>query len=170
MDEAAPAGGAVPGHGSPAGSRSGSEALARATLALQEESEPGWSDVADRVTDRLRGVSRPGRPLLVREDDAGVVRVDQRVVVDATRRALAEVPACRPVGVTVHTEAGVATSVRVQVWAGYGVDVRQVAAAVRAATVSVLTDVLGVTLPVDVDVVDVEVTRPYRGDRARVPW
>ncbi len=158
----------------------GPSALQRATVALQGEPAPGWSDVADRVTRRVRALSRPGRPLTVRDDDAGVVRVDQRVLVDAVRRALARVRDCRPVGVAVGTGAavtgavavagaagagvatagaagaGVATSVRVEVWVRYGADVREVAAQARVAVTSATADVLGTALPVDVAVVDVE--------------
>lgn len=103
----------------------------------------------------------------MRDDDSGVVRVDQRVVVDAVRRALSRVRDCRPVGVAVGTGgavagaagaagAGVASSVRVEVWVRYGADVREVAAQARVAVADVTADVLGMTLPVDVAVVDVE--------------
>ncbi len=134
----------------------GEGALARATRAMQAEPEPGWPDLAERVSRRLRTVSRPGRPLTLQVGDAGTLRVDQRVVVDTVRRAVAQVPGCRPVGVDVRAQEQQVTSLRLQVWAGYGRDVRAVAAAARAAAVDSLQDVLARRVPVDVDVVDVE--------------
>ncbi|MGJ7440740.1 hypothetical protein [Aquipuribacter sp. MA13-13] len=135
----------------------GTSALARATRALQDEPEPGWPDLAERVSRRLRSVSRPGRPLVVQVGDAGTLRVDQRVLVDTVRRAVARVPGCRPVGVDVRSQEQEVTSLRVQVWARYGSDVRAVATDARAVAVGSLQDVLARPVPVDVDVVDVDV-------------
>lgn len=135
----------------------GEGVLARATRAMQDEPEPGWPDLAERVSRRLRTVSRPGRPLTVQVDDAGTLRVDQRVLVDVVRRAVAGVPGCRPVGVEVRALEQQVTSLRLQVWAGYGLDVRAVADDARTAAVGSLRDVLVGRVPVDVDVVDVDV-------------
>jgi hypothetical protein len=136
--------------------QAGADALARATRALQDEPEPGWGEVADRLRDRLRSVSRPGRPLVLRDDDAGVLRVDERVVVDAVRRALVALPGCRPVGVDVVADDGLVARVGIQVWVDYGLDVRRVAESARAVAADVVLAVLGHACPVDVDVVDVE--------------
>ncbi|WP_380169233.1 hypothetical protein [Jannaschia sp. R86511] len=134
----------------------GADALARATRALQGEPEPGWPDLADRVTRRLRTVSRPGRPLTMATSDAGTLRVDQRVVVDLVRRAVTAVPACRPLDVAVAVEDQAVSSLRVQVAARYGAPVPAVAAAAREATAASLVELLGRRCPVDVDVVDVD--------------
>jgi uncharacterized alkaline shock family protein YloU len=134
----------------------GGSTLTMATRALQDQPEPGWPEIADRLGRRLRSVSRPGRPLTVHRDGAASLRVDRRVVVDAVRRAIDPVPACRPVAVTVATEQDRVSSVQVEVWARYGSDVHQVAAAARAAVAAVLIGVLGAPCPVHVAVVDVE--------------
>ena len=133
----------------------GPDALARATRALREAPEPGWGDVADRVRTRLRTVSRPGRPLTVREDRAGVVQVDTRVVVDAVRRAVASLPGTRPVAVAVVAAGTRAVSVRIEVAVRFGCDVHAAADAVRDRTREVLQTLLGAPRPVDVTVVDV---------------
>ncbi|MFC3689817.1 hypothetical protein [Aquipuribacter hungaricus] len=139
----------------PGASPTGGETLARATQELRDLPEPGWVEVADRLRSRLRSVSRPGRPLTVGEDEAGRLQVDTRVVVDAVRRAVAALPGTRPTGVAVVADGTSARSVEVDVELVYGGDVRAAAETVRAATVDVLQDLLGVTLPVDVEVVDV---------------
>ena len=133
----------------------GSDALDRATRALREAPEPGWGDVADRLRTRLRTVSRPGRPLTVREDRAGVVQVDTRVVVDAVRRAVASLPGTRPVAVVVVAAGTRATSVRVDVAVRFGADAHAAADAVRDRTREVLQTLLDAPRPVDVTVVDV---------------
>ena len=135
----------------------GSDALARATRALREAPEPGWGDVAHRLRTRLRTVSRPGRPLTVREDRAGVVQVDTRVVVDAVRRAVAPLPSTRPVAVVVVAAGTRAMSVRVDVAVRFGSDAHAAADAVRDRTRGVLQTLLGGPRPVDVMVVDVTV-------------
>ena len=138
----------------------GPDALARATRALQEQDEPGWSEVSDRVRRRLRTVSRPGRPLMVHDSGAGTIRVDERVVVDTVRRAVAQVPGCRPVAVAAHADVQVLASLRLAVWASYGTDVRAVAAAARGAAAGAVVEVLGRGCPVDVAVVDIDPARP----------
>lgn len=143
----------------------GAATMARALRALQEQhatepDERGWAEVAGRLGSRLSQVSRPGRPLLVREDGAGAVRVDQRVLVDAVRRAVRTVPGARPVGVQVEAVDAVVQGVGVEVWVRYGVDARSTATAVREVTAAVLVDVLDVECPVDVAVVDLEVDTP----------
>ena len=135
----------------------GPDALARATRALREAPEPGWGDVADRVRTRLRTVSRPGRPLTVREDRAGVVQVDTRVVVDAVRRAVTSLPGTRPVAVDVVAAGTRAVSVRIEVAVRFGSDVHAAADAVRDRTREVVKTLLGAPRPVDVMVVDVMV-------------
>lgn len=139
------------------GSTDASDALARATRALQGEDEPGWPHLAERVSRRLRTVSRPGRSLTVQVGEAGTLRVDQRVVVDTVRRAVSQVPGCRPVDVTVLADEQVVTALRVHVWVTYGTDVVSVAAVARAAAAGSLEEVLGRLCPVDVDVVGVDV-------------
>jgi len=133
----------------------GADALTRATRALREAPEPGWGDVADRLRTRLRTLSRPGRPLTVREDEAGVVQVDTRVVVDAVRRAVGALPGTRPVAVVVAAEGTRAVSARVDVAIRFGTDAHASADAVRERTREVLRTVLGVAHPVDVTVADV---------------
>gem|GEM_PF-4895174 len=133
-----------------------SDALARATRALQDEPEPGWPHVMQRVSRSLRQVSRPGRPLLVGDSADGMLSVDERVVVDVVRRRVDRVPGCRPVGVDVGATDQVVTSLRLEVWVRYGEDVVAVAAAARSAAAGSLAEVLGHECPVDVVVVDVE--------------
>lgn len=134
-----------------------SGALARATRALRDEPDPGWPELAEQVSRRLRTVSRPGRPLTLQASATGTLRVDQRVVVDTVRRAAAQVPGCRPVGVDVETDAQQVARVRLEVWASYGSDVVAVAEAARVAVSDSLLEVLARVCPVDVAVVDVEV-------------
>ncbi|MFC5382675.1 hypothetical protein [Aquipuribacter nitratireducens] len=144
----------------------GGEALRRATAELRQGQEPepsGWPALADRVTTRLRGVSRPGRPLLLATVPAGTLHVDERVVVDVLRRALSAVPGCRPVGLRVRADGEVVTGVAVEVWVRLGADVRVVAAAARDTTRRAVLDALGRDVPVDVHVADVEVPRAAGG-------
>ena len=139
----------------PATAGAGADALSRATRALRDAPETGWGDIADRLRTRLRTLSRPGRPLTVREDEAGVVQVDTRVVVDAVRRAVGALPGTRPLAVVVVVEGTRARSVRVDVAIRFGADAHASADAVRERVREVLRAVLGVAHPVDVTVADV---------------
>lgn len=141
----------------------GRRRLALATQALREQPEPGWPGVADAVVRRVREVGRTSRPLVVHDqpevDEAvhGGLRVAEHVVTDALRRALREVPRCRPVGVRLDVVDGRVGAAHVEVAVAYGSDVRAVAATARSAVATVLPAVVGpvAALPVEVAVVDV---------------
>ncbi|WP_336921347.1 hypothetical protein [Aquipuribacter sp. SD81] len=140
----------------------GADALARARDELRRarpDDAEGWTAFAATLQRRLRDVARPGRALRVLEDGpaaagAGVLRVDERVVADAARRAVAATGA-RLVGLLLDVTDEVPTRVALQVWAPYGTDVREAADGARAAVARVVEEVLARRCPVDVDVVDV---------------
>lgn len=170
------------------------ELIRRGAERMRATPAPGWFDVAARVTGAVRSATRRGLEIDAvwaasdpdRPDGPGQagepgdrLRISDLVVVDALRRALAEVPQCQPKAVDLLLEEhrddganGVSRRCRgahVDLVAAFDVDLHAAAAQARRITLATLTELLGpppegVTRDamVDVEIVDVTPTDPRR--------
>lgn len=130
-------------------------ALSRATSAMREQPDDAWPGLADDLLRRLRSVTRPGRTVLVDTAGHGDLRINDRVLVDALRRAITRVDGCRVVDIRTVVQRELLDEVLLAIAVEYGRDVRVVADRARGVTAATLHDLGTAACPVQVAVVDV---------------
>jgi hypothetical protein len=132
-----------------------------------------WPALSTSIRDRVRGLTAPAQPVLVRAADGSPVHdrsgsrtfVSSRVLLAAVRLALQSEPTHAPSGIAIEIEDDELVGVEVAVVATYGLDLVELGAAVRARVAAVLDDLVGPPAPgagrpVDVTVVDVVLGDP----------
>ena len=124
------------------------DVLDRAARELREQPQPGWVELTSRVTAALSTAVRHGVPLRVSLEDItdpaeDVVHVSDRVVVDAVRRALADLDGCEPRRIDLRIHDDTCSGVTLDLLGGYGTDLLALAERAREVTLGVLRDVLG---------------------------
>lgn len=124
------------------------DVLDRAARELREQPEPGWFELTSRVTAAVSTTVRHGVPLRVSLGDItdpaeDVVHVSDRVVVDAVRRALADLDGCQPRRIHLRIDDDTCSGVSLDLLGGYGTELLALAERAREVTLAVLRDVLG---------------------------
>ena len=122
--------------------------LERATEAARED-ETGWSEVADRIKDRVGAVRLPSRPIATFTASGEPALADGHPVTVASRelqgaiRSLLQAPTHAPDGIDLTVEAGRLVRVEVDVVATYGEPLLPLLETLRAEVASVVVDHVG---------------------------
>ena len=124
--------------------------LTRAGAVLRELAEPGWDVIADAVVDAVHATPRSGWPLSATTLDpdpnaavGGATSVSDLVLRGALARALRLDELCIPTLIEVAVEGPALKSVRIELTARYGDELRSITERVRAVTREVIEDLLG---------------------------
>jgi uncharacterized alkaline shock family protein YloU len=136
--------------------------LDRAIGAARAETPEGWVELSQSVLERVRDLTLPGDPVVVRDAAGRLVHdeegsrtfVSTRVLVRALRVLLRSEPTHVADGIRLDVEDGVLTGVDLSLVAAYGVDLRALADDVRGHVVAELVALLGpgALTPAEVDV------------------
>ncbi len=152
------------------------DVLARAVEEARREpfddTPQGWVELSDTIMSRVRGLVRPGDPILVHaagggpdQDDHGSrTYVSTRVVVDALRRALMAEPTHAPARIDLSLTDSRLRAVEIGLVATYGVELRPLADQVRVVVLDTLRALLGPDPELDGSAISVEVVDVVVGD------
>ncbi|OZC57872.1 hypothetical protein CH267_08035 [Rhodococcus sp. 06-621-2] len=141
--------------------------LQRAARELREApEEPRWFDISNSIISKVRATTRRTWPVDARFPTApegresDTLRVSDHVVRTAVLRALSGVHGCQPTEIAVHTDEHKCTGVSLSVVGAYDSDLQAVGNDLARIAMSIVAEILGVSLTrddVDVHVDDIEI-------------
>lgn len=147
-------------------------AVEEARRAPFDDTPQGWVELSDSIMSRVRGLVRPGDPILVHSaagtpdqaEDGSRTYVSTRVVVDALRRVLVDEATHAPARIDLRLTDSRLRGVEIDLVAAYGVELPPLADRVRATVLDTLRGLLGPDPELDGSAITIEVVDVVVGD------